>query len=101
MAKKDNFWHHPVALDVRLTLYVVLLTVGVYFVFFDQAEYACNLPGRACPFCGMKTAVYHLLHLRFLRAHESNPFVWILAVIGVVVVIDIALIVAQGKKKTQ
>ena len=101
MQKIKEIWYSAVAKDVRLTIYGILLVAGTYYVFFDQGSYACNLPGRACPFCGMKTAVYHFLHLRFLRAHESNPFVWILAVIGVVVVIDIALIVAQRKKKTQ
>ena len=97
MKTRSNFWYHPVAVDVRLTLYAIFLAVGTYFVFFDRTEYYCNLPGQECLFCGMKTAVYHLLHLRFLLANDSNPFVWILVVVGVAIVIDIALMIAHQK----
>lgn len=95
MVKRNKYWYGPIATDVRLTLYGILLAVGIYFVFFDQSTYYCNRPGEACPFCGLKTALYHLLHLRFAAAHQTNPYVWILAALGIAMVMDAGIILAR------
>jgi hypothetical protein len=82
-----------------MTLYGVLLIVGLYFVFWDQTTYACNLPEQNCPLCGMKSAVYHLLHLRFIKAHEYNPYVWLVVILGALMGIDASLIIYRYIRK--
>lgn len=99
MERIKRHWYFPVAVDVRLTLYGVLAIVALYFVFFDRMEYTCNLPGRACPVCGMKTAVYHLLHFRFSQAYQSNSYVWLLVLFGAAMMADVVGIILHKKNK--
>jgi hypothetical protein len=101
MQKIKRFWYGFVAVDVRLTIYTILVATGIYYVYFDQTNYACNLPGQSCLFCGLKTAAYHLFRFRFQRAHDSNPIIWVFLALGIFLIVDSIMILCRFIQKKQ
>ena len=91
MKRLTDKWYLPEFAVARLVVYAVLFFAGIYVVFFDKTFYLCNLEGKGCPLCGMKTAIYCVLKLQFSQAHKSNPMVWVFFIIAAAMITDIIL----------
>lgn len=73
--------------DIRLSLYLTAVITGI-LVYFLPIRYLCNTAGHECPFCGLKTAVYDILHGRFSESYESNPMIILLIIILLLMMVD-------------
>lgn len=80
--------------SARLWTYAIFILNSIYIQFFFKGDTLCN-HGYKCPTCGMRTAFNLLLHFKFKAAYESNHFIILLVIIGILIIIDICFIVGK------
>ncbi len=76
----------------RLITYVFLIIS--YFLSVFVFKWSCP-EDRPCVLCGMKTAIWELIHFRFQSAFQYNPLVIIVGIIIIYIVIDVLLIIKK------
>lgn len=99
MKKLISKWYSSEFIFARIVIYTVLFLYGIYIVFFDKTFYLCNLEGNSCPLCGMKTAIHHVLKFQFVQAHQSNPLIWLMLLVVLLILVDVISSICVLKKR--
>jgi hypothetical protein len=84
----------------RLIVYAISVLLGIYAIFIDSSMYLCSLEGHGCPMCGMRAATRYLVALSLGRSHASNPYIWALLAIVLLIFID-SLIMIKGLRASR
>jgi hypothetical protein len=89
--------------EVRLIIYIVLFGNGIFVQYFSPMHYLCDYDGYYCSMCGMRKAIDSLISLEYIEAYESNPYIILVVLIGIVISIDTIYILTKWyseKKKS-
>jgi len=70
----------------RMVIYISLPIFYLYLLYINTS----SCVNRTCALCGMKTAIWNILHLRFSQAFTINPLSKIFVLISAIIIIDIA-----------
>ena len=70
---RASFLYDRCFFHARLAAYAVLFAT-IVAALLAPLDYACNLPGHACPACGLRTAVTLALEGRFFESLRTSPF---------------------------
>lgn len=94
-----RIWFNREFMIARLFYYILLAIMGWIMVFHDPFTYRCNEPGMQCPFCGIKTGLYYLLHGNWQTALQANRFMPVILCAVLFVVVDLLVIIVKLIKK--
>lgn len=72
----------------RIILYTITFLVYLYGRFFYDRDTMCN-HGYTCLTCGLRTAMYHIEHGRFIDAFNSNKLCVLVLIFFLIAAIDI------------
>ena len=87
--------------EVRLIIYAVLIGNGIFVQYLSSMHYLCDYDGYSCSMCGMRTAINYVTSFQLKKACESNPYIVVLMVIGLLILIDSILIIKKWKNNKE
>ena len=74
--------------QVRFSLYAAILVNGMIQLVVPFL-YKCNVTGKTCFACGLRTAVYFFLQGKFKEAYQSNKLIIVLIIVFLIIVTDV------------
>ena len=83
--------------EVRYAVYFAVL-INAFLQWLIPFEYRCNIAGKECFACGLRTSVSLLLQGRFSEAYQSNKLIVGIVIIGIVMAADILHHLYQRQK---
>lgn len=85
--------------ECRIITYLVVAFNGMLVTFVKPFHYTCDSGKARCAFCGMRTAIYYLLHGKVFMAFQSNHLILVLLILGIFMIMDSFGIVFRRLKK--
>ena len=69
----------------RIVIYMSLPLFYLYLLYINTN----SCVNQTCILCGMKTAIWEMIHFHFTKAFEINPFSRFIVILSAIIIIDI------------
>ena len=83
--------------ECRIAIYVSFTLSALLYSYVLPVHDQCELGNTTCMMCGMRHAIYYLIHLEPSRAFQCNKLIVVLVFIIVIMLIDILHIIRRNK----
>ncbi len=83
--------------ECRIAIYVSFSLSALLYSYVFPVHDQCELGHTSCMMCGMRHAIYFLIHLQPFRAFQCNKLILALVFIIVIMLIDIFHITGRNK----
>lgn len=78
--------------NIRIEIYIIFQVTGILQCILPL-KYLCDYNEYSCIMCEMRHAIDYVLQLDFRNAYKSNPLIFLIIAIGILMIIDTSFIV--------
>ncbi len=90
-------------LNFRVARYIIYIILTCYYFYLVYVNTDSCTPPDTCCLCGMKTAVWELIHFRVIEAYQCNSLIIFIIMLCLFMLIDIfyltVFLIRKGKVK--